>query len=304
MVTIIENGKPVCLDICVHFFLQYAHMRKLLWQDIAPQSALHAVLVAGRGRGFQAQAHTHDFYEMFFVQAGAMRHEINEETHIVQAGELWFLHPEDTHSIRYILGRILHYTNVAFPANLYQAFCHAAGLPLSPPYTHVTIAPAEQHVVQEAFRIALDVYTKNDAQTLELFRFLGNTLGHFRPTLASPTAYENFPDWLVLTCEEFVQNAESLRIGLPSLQQTAPVSAGHLARVLKASTGQSPTEWINEKRLARSATLLATTALPILDIALECGFVQLSYFYRLFKNHYHLSPARYRQQAYAPVAPV
>jgi AraC family transcriptional regulator, dual regulator of chb operon len=278
-------------------------MRQLLWQDIAPKSALHAALVAGKGRGFQAQTHRHDFYEIFFVQAGAMRHEINGETQMVQAGELWFLHPEDTHSIRYMPGRVLHYTNVAFPANLYVAFCHAVDLPLSPLCTHVTISPAEQHAVQEAFRRALDEYTKNDTDALELFRFLGNTLGYLRPTVALPTAYENFPDWLVSVCEEFVKNAESLRVGLPRLQNNAPVSAGHLARVLKASTGQSPTEWINEKRLIRSATLLATTTLPIVDIALECGFVQLSYFYRLFKNRYGLSPARYRQQAYAPVAP-
>jgi AraC family transcriptional regulator, dual regulator of chb operon len=285
-------------------------MRKLLWQNIAPQSAFHAALVMGKGRGFQAQPHTHDFYEMFFIQAGAMRHEINRETQtqIVQAGALWFLHPEDTHSIRYIPNRILHYTNIAFPANLYEAFCHAANVPLSPPRTHVTIAQNEQHTVQAAFRRALDEYTKNrtenQTETLELFRFLGNTLGYFRPTAASYTTYENFPDWLIPVCEQFTQDAESLRVGLPRLQKIAPVSAGHLARVLKKSTGQSPTEWINEKRLTRSATLLATTTLPILDIALECGFVQLSYFYRLFKSRYNLSPARYRQQAYAPVAPV
>jgi AraC family transcriptional regulator, glycine betaine-responsive activator len=43
-------------------------------------------------------------------------------------------------------------------------------------------------------------------------------------------------------------------------------------------------------RLGRAGTLLAQTALPILEIALICGFRTASHFSRNYRNAYGVSP--------------
>ena len=41
--------------------------------------------------------------------------------------------------------------------------------------------------------------------------------------------------------------------------------------------------------------MLIGTDRPIIEIALDCGFNNVTYFYRLFKRKYDLSPAFYRK---------
>ena len=47
-------------------------------------------------------------------------------------------------------------------------------------------------------------------------------------------------------------------------------------------------------RLNMASTLLYTTDLPILAIALECGFNNISYFNRAFKKQFNTTPTEHR----------
>lgn len=58
--------------------------------------------------------------------------------------------------------------------------------------------------------------------------------------------------------------------------------------------GTSPNKYIITKRLEKAQTLLNTTELRISDIAYDCGFSELSYFSRVFKNSYNYSPSEFR----------
>lgn len=76
-----------------------------------------------------------------------------------------------------------------------------------------------------------------------------------------------------------------------------------MARTLKAACGLTPTAWINRQRLTRAAALLATTSLPIVDISLDCGFENLSYFYRRFGQQYGQAPRACRLLARRRILP-
>lgn len=57
--------------------------------------------------------------------------------------------------------------------------------------------------------------------------------------------------------------------------------------------------WIRERRLARCAAALADIhqAVTVTEVAFRWGFKDSSHFSRLFKEHYGVAPAHYREQA-------
>ena len=59
---------------------------------------------------------------------------------------------------------------------------------------------------------------------------------------------------------------------------------------------QSPGKWLLQKRLEYSAVLLKNPALNVSQVALDCGFEDLSHFSRAFKEKFAVSPANYRKE--------
>jgi len=58
----------------------------------------------------------------------------------------------------------------------------------------------------------------------------------------------------------------------------------------------TPSEYINSLRVNYASNLLINTNTPVIDICYTCGFQNLSYFYRVFKRTYNLSPGDFRKQ--------
>jgi AraC-like DNA-binding protein len=59
---------------------------------------------------------------------------------------------------------------------------------------------------------------------------------------------------------------------------------------------QSPGKWLLQKRLEYSAVLLKNPGLNVSQVALDCGFEDLSHFSRAFKEKFGVSPANYRKE--------
>mgnify|MGYP004669683737 FL=1 len=83
---------------------------------------------------------------------------------------------------------------------------------------------------------------------------------------------------------------------LKRLSRIFYINEKYLGRLFKKTTGLAFNEYINRKRLHRAAELLLNTELPILTVALDCGFNNTSYFYRLFGKEFGLAPAAYRNR--------
>lgn len=82
-----------------------------------------------------------------------------------------------------------------------------------------------------------------------------------------------------------------------TLQETAELfhfSTSHLSRLIKANTGLNFSEYLNQVRLQRAAELLKDPTLKISLIATQVGYRDPSYFNRLFKKHFGVTPNQYR----------
>jgi len=67
-----------------------------------------------------------------------------------------------------------------------------------------------------------------------------------------------------------------------------------MSRTIKKLAGKNFTELIQAKRLNQAAYLLANTRLNIAEIGLAIGYDNLSYFHRIFKLYFGVSPKKYR----------
>ncbi len=73
------------------------------------------------------------------------------------------------------------------------------------------------------------------------------------------------------------------------------ISPGHLTRLFREEGKQGFSAYLNALRLREAQALLSSTALPIQQIALQCGFTDPAYFSRLFKKRYGYPPGQAKQ---------
>ncbi len=67
-----------------------------------------------------------------------------------------------------------------------------------------------------------------------------------------------------------------------------------LSREIKKQTGKNYTQLLQEKRLSQSCFLLKNTDMSVKQVAESIGYENLSFFFRLFKSEYGISPKKYK----------
>ena len=71
-----------------------------------------------------------------------------------------------------------------------------------------------------------------------------------------------------------------------------------LSREIRKRTGKTYKELLQEKRMQQAVYLLANSRIPVTDIIESVGYDNTSYFYRLFRGRYGMSPKEYRDNLY------
>lgn len=91
--------------------------------------------------------------------------------------------------------------------------------------------------------------------------------------------------------EENYKNAN-----LTNIAKRHKVSLAYISKMMRKTTGLSYKELLQEKRLSKSASLLLSTKRSISDIIESVGYTNSSYFFKLFKGRYGVSPREFRQE--------
>ena len=72
------------------------------------------------------------------------------------------------------------------------------------------------------------------------------------------------------------------------------MSPKYLGSFFKNMTGKTPIEYLNEYRIEKASHMLKYTDMQVTDIAYSCGFSDLSYFIKTFKNIKGITPGKFR----------
>jgi AraC-like DNA-binding protein len=84
-------------------------------------------------------------------------------------------------------------------------------------------------------------------------------------------------------------------VSLDDAARIAGLSSFHFLRVFSAVVGATPHQYLLRQRIARAAKLLSEQSIPVTDVALDCGFADLSNFVRTFRRAAGMSPREFRK---------
>lgn len=134
----------------------------------------------------------------------------------------------------------------------------------------------------------LEVDSLSTVLGLRLLRLDGQRTGEGGRTAGLAT-------WQVRRVHDFVEANLDGPLGLEAVAAVLGMSPSHFARSFKRATGTTPHQFVVSRRLERARHLLATTSLPLGEVAQAAGFANQSHFTALFRARFALTPARFRQ---------
>lgn len=259
-------------------------------QILPPGQVVHmarAALTPARPK----RLHDHDFFELFWVQNGEVRHHLPDRKETLREGDLAILRPGDRHGLQgrgdfaLVVSLSLHPDLVAeirreTLAGL--AFWHDGAAPL--------ILKRDIRQLADLNRAALAL-EQSACDRLAAEAFLLPLLSDLRRDAAPAAA----PDWLARACAG-ARAPEVFREGAAGLVAQTGRSHEHVARAMRQFYGRTPTDYVNDLRMTHAARALTTDTSPLPEIAAQVGLANLSHFHKLFRARFGTTPHQYRQQ--------
>lgn len=92
------------------------------------------------------------------------------------------------------------------------------------------------------------------------------------------------------------KNLSNSEYSIADLSKDVMMSRMNLYRKLQAITGQSPTDFVKTIRLKKAAQLLLENRYTIVEVAYAVGFNTPSYFTRVFKEQFGITPTQYLEK--------
>lgn len=252
--------------------------------------------------------HCHPELELFYVETGTLLFQAENQTCLLSEGEGIFLPSGIIHSAA---------KDNNCPCSFY-AICFMEDMLKNhlPPYCQHYFEALSQNKMACIYPIR---NTDNKNQRLlsllpQIFSYTGDT----------PESYELALMGLLLLCWQdlylncfseitnqkkprgFAQHLQAVidymqkhlsdSVTLSQLSRQAGLSEGYLCHSFKNYTGLTPISYLNRLRIIKSCEYLIQTDKKITEIALLCGYNNISYFNRSFTHFMHMSPSAYRKR--------
>ena len=252
-------------------------------------------------------AHSHNYIEIVYMCQGSTHHVINGNDVILSNGDLLFLNLKAVHEIYPASKEDIAVNFIVLPEFFdiaikmmdekdnslrnYIIGCLTSSQD-NISYLHFKVAdvlPIQNLIENLIWSIMSNHHNTNNINQVTM----GLLLLHLMNYTDKIKSEKNYEQDLTLKVLHFIE--ENYREGeLGKLAEELNCNMVWLSRVIKKLTGMTFTELIQNKRLNQAAYLLESTKISIADIGFFVGYENISYFHRLFKKYYGISPKQYR----------
>ncbi|MBE5911112.1 AraC family transcriptional regulator [Pseudobutyrivibrio sp.] len=254
--------------------------------------------------------HSHNYVEMVYMLSGFTRHKVNGNEVILRQGELLLMNQ--------------HATQEIFPARENDIAVNIMILPQF--FDNVLMMLGTENSMIRDFIIDCLKSTSGHVDYLH-FQIadilpIQNLMENLIYSLLYPVENQRLltQTTVGLLFMHLLQNTENLTIGgdrfedevmmkvlslieehykdgeLSDICQELDTDLYTISRIIKRRTGRTYTDLLQEKRINYAAYLLTHTELPITDISADVGYNNFSYFYKIFKKEFGITPKEYRNQ--------
>ena len=285
--------------------------------NVPGSSVIESRLLLSRGKLITARPHTrfvhfprhtHDYVEAIYMCMGKTTHYINGNEVILKSGELLFLSqnaeqeilPAGTEdlAVNFIILPEFFDTAVMMmgdeetPLRKFLVDCmknnsENAG------YLHFKVSDIVpvQNLIENLLWSLLHKNTNRR-------RIIQNTMGLLFLHLMDYTErleYGDNRDEAIIKALSYIENNYA-SASLTELARRQHYDFAWYSREIKKKTGSTFTELVQQKRLSQAAFMLKNTDINIAGIAIKTGYDNISYFHRIFKEKFGLTPHEYRVQ--------
>lgn len=253
--------------------------------------------------------HRHDYVEVIYMCQGTTTHIINGKRVVLEEGNLLFLNQEAVQEIlpagkqdiavNFII--LPEFFNTAFvmmgeEENLLSNFlldCLSKGNK-NGAYLHFHVAdvlPVQNLLENMVWTILHDQHNKRSSNQITMGLLLLQLLNHMDRMETGTSRYE----------QEFIVGVLNYIEGhykkgsLAELAGLMKQDIYFMSREIKKRTGHTYKELLQTKRLNQALYLLGNSRMPVTDIIEAVGYDNTSYFFRIFKARYGMSPGAYRE---------
>ena len=249
-------------------------------------------------------SHRHNFIEVLYVCEGSLINIIGGKQVVIEAGELLFLNQFTRHEILpagkndiainfMILPEFFDvaYTNVLadFLVNVLRQNEEKGE------YLHFRVAEVLQiqnlleNMIYSLVTGRGDQNRINQTTMGLIFLYLLDSVQYAE--MRVPNQYENMIS--MTTLDYIEQNYKTATLTELCVRLHLPMHV--LSKMIKKNTGFNFKELLQRKRMNKAIELMCETELPISDIIAAVGYENGSYFHRVFREKYHVTPRAFRE---------
>lgn len=244
-------------------------------------------------------AHWHDCFELLYITEGSRSFTAGGQSFLLDAGDILILPPHILHSSD---GGI--YQSIVFgyaesvihtPHNSYLGIQYLLPFRDAPAvHMHSTdpAAPQLQTLLKQGAGLADDPAPTRSLEMRACILLVHAII--WKLYLIASSGTEKTCEYLS-HIQAYIEDHLTQDISPYGIAQALHISHSHLCRIVKQAYRLTPTALINRSRLCLAEHLLLyMPALPITEIASQTGFSDDSYFIRLFKKEYGITPKQFR----------
>jgi len=249
--------------------------------------------------------HRHDYVEMMYMLAGQTVHEMESgETVVLQAGELIFINRYASHAIR-PCGREDVAVNFIVQPGFFDFALELVGSDnalgrflldalrngeTSVPFLHFAVQRVQsvQCLLQSMlYGFVEETSARRSIPRIEMGLLFLHLLSSSDRMRLSATVRSWNPLAVDLLNEIFLHYKD---FDLSAFAQARNLSVSYISRVCREATGQTCTALLQKRRMEKARQLLTQSNMSVASICTAVGYQNNSFFYRLFRETYHLSP--------------
>ena len=239
------------------------------------------------------RGHFHDCFELEIALNGSAVNIINGSNYPLHKNSFYLLSPADIHKIE-IDGDLelisIKFTDLLLPKELVNLL-NTVNLPIvgefSDSQSEDVLAPL-LHLLSTSNRFSSDSYRHIYLRSLvELL--LSVVLEQWQVSNES-----SVPSQTMLLLLSYVKKHFRENIPLNELARKYGYNTNYLRSKFRQLTGKTYVSFINDERLTYAYRLIELTDMQISEISDSTGYTSLSYFSRIFKAKYGISPANLR----------
>ena len=250
--------------------------------------------------------HWHEEFEITLVQKGTCIYQINLHPYKISQGDILILPPGMLHgtgeqpetefitdSFVFCLDmlesqRTDSCTTEFFAPLISGMLCFPVYLPAEDSMARL-LGESFEKIRQTFLQKPLGYELEIKSELLHLFFLLYSQVPYQR----SSQEHREITEKLKLVLQ-FIQDHYQQGITVKELAELCHFSEYHFMRFFKRHMNMTSIEYLNQYRLEMASRQLAETNLSVTSIALESGFNNISYFNRVFKRKFGVTPMEYR----------